>query len=121
GGADFWVGGGERISSSARPRTPRPSAQSPPNAARASIAASTATWPSHSRVRKLSGLISDCAASYFGRLRHSQPVAEASDRLDQRRARRAIDLLPQVAHVDVDEIVEHLRGFVPHALDQSRA
>ena len=40
--------------------------------------------------------------------------------MDQRRALTVIDLLSEMAHVDIDEVVEHLRRLVPHPFDEVR-
>ena len=49
-----------------------------------------------------------------------QPVADAAHGLDRRRAERPVDLLAQVAHVDVDDVRAALVADVPGALEQLR-
>src|SRR5262249_56515460 len=72
--------------------------------------ARTTTGPTQSRVLKLRGLIEG------GR---TQPIADAADGVKQRPPRAAIDLLPEVAHVGVHEVVEDVRGLVPDPLGQA--
>src|SRR6059058_2300912 len=103
----------DRIASSMMcPRTTPRSAQSAPNAATASITARTATCPSQSRVLKLSGLMVPPSPG-------SQPIADTANRVDERHARSVIDLGAEVAHVDIEEVVKHIRRVVPHPLGEA--
>src|SRR5205823_2474349 len=47
-----------------------------------------------------------------------QPIADAAHRLDRVRAERSVDLLPQIANVDVDDVGTILVGEVPGVLEQ---
>src|SRR5205085_6504305 len=51
----------------------------------------------------------------------SQPVADASHRLDGAPPERAVDLLPQPPYVDLDDVRAWLVGEVPRVLDQVEA
>src|SRR5579875_3592606 len=48
----------------------------------------------------------------------AQPVADATHRLDRVAPERTVDLLPQVAHVDVDDVRAALEGDVPGAVEK---
>ena len=50
-----------------------------------------------------------------------QPVADAAHRLDRVAAERPVDLLAQVADVDVDDVRAALERHVPRAFEQLRA
>ena len=41
--------------------------------------------------------------------------------MNERQPHPAIDLLPEVAHVGIHEVVEHVRGLVPNPLGEARA
>src|SRR5947207_14242071 len=58
--------------------------------------------------------------SVIGRL-VAKPVAASADRLDRVAPERTIDLLAQVAHVDVDDVRNAVVAEVPDMLDDPRS
>src|SRR5436190_15746762 len=83
----------------ARTRTPR---------------APTAGWPCTRRTPTSPAAAASCAVL-------PEPVADAADRLERRAPERPVDLLAEVAHVDLDDVPVALEREVPCVLHELAA